>query len=73
VNRKALSDHTTQYDTGDVTWEVEETKRADVVKIILRTDSRFNLIKIWLTLRMIVEKMDAQMDFIDNADADNKQ
>lgn len=73
MNRRALREHTTQYDTGDVEWEVEESKRADVVKIILRTDSRFNLIKIWLTLRMIVEKLDAQMDFIDNADEDNKQ
>lgn len=73
MNRKELDKHTTQFDCSDVTWEIEESKRKDVVKIILRTDTSFNLIKIWLALKYMCEKIDTQMGFMENADEDVKQ
>jgi len=35
----------TLFDAGDVTWEVEETKRNTQIKILLKSESRFNLVK----------------------------
>lgn len=60
--------HTTQFDCSDVTWEVEDTKRNNVVRITLKCDGRFNLIKIWLSLRMICEKLDTQMGYMESTD-----
>ena len=74
MNKRDLERHTTQHDIDDVTWEVDDKcKRKDRVVIILHTESRFTLMKIWLTLKMIVEKMDLEFGYLENADEDNKQ
>ena len=58
MNRKDLENFTTQFDPGDVTWQIEETKKRNQVRILLECEGSFNLLKTWLALKMIVEKIE---------------
>lgn len=55
------------FDCSDVTWEVEDTKRRDQIKIILKTEGTFNLVKTYLALKMITEKIEMQLNILDEA------
>ncbi len=53
------------YDASDVTWEIKETKRADKIHIILSSEGRFNLIKTFLSLKLLVEKLETQIGYME--------
>lgn len=71
MNRKELRNQTDLFDTGDVTWEIEETKRRDQIKIVLSTETSFNLMKTYLALKMICEKIEVQLGIMDEADGEH--
>lgn len=55
------------YDASDVTWEIEETKRNDVIKIVFKTEGRFNLIKTYLAMKLMVETIETQLGIMEEA------
>lgn len=55
------------FDCSDVTWEIEDSKRSDQIKIILKTEGRFNLLKTYLSLKMITEKIELELNIMDTA------
>lgn len=59
------------FDCSDVTWEVEDSKRSDQIKIILKTEGTFNLIKTYLALKMICEKIEGQLHIMDEAEGEH--
>jgi hypothetical protein len=59
------------YDASDVTWEIKETKRADKVHIILSTEGRFNLIKTYLGLKLLVEKIETQIGVMEETEGEH--
>ncbi len=59
------------FDCADVTWEIEETKRADQIKIILRSEGTFNLMKTYLALKMITEKIESQLNILEEAEGEH--
>lgn len=69
MNKKELeAQYNEMFDASDVTCEIEETKRANKIKIILTKESgRFNLIIIWLALKVIVEKLEQEMGVMEDA------
>lgn len=71
MNKKELEEMETQFDTGDVTWEIEETKRADTIKVVLKTETRFNLLKTYLALKMICEKIERELGILDEAEGEH--
>jgi hypothetical protein len=60
-----------KFDPSDVTWEIEETKRRDVVKIVLRTETSFNLMKTYLALKMMCEKIEVQLGIMEKAEGEH--
>ncbi len=71
MNRKDLRREIEMFDTGDVTWEIEETKRKDIVKIILKTDTSFNLMKTYLSLKMLCEKIETQLGIMEETSGEH--
>ena len=60
------------FDTGDVTWEIDDKgKRRDIVKIVLKTDTSFNLVKVYLSLKMICKKIETQLGILDEAEGEH--
>lgn len=73
MNKKELNaQYNEMFDASDVKFEIEETKRADKIKIILTKESgRFNLIIIWLSLKSIVEKLEQEMGVMEDAEGEH--
>lgn len=69
MNKKELeAQYAEMFDASDVTWEIIETKRANKVNIVFTKESgRFNLIVIWLVMKLMVEKLETQMGVLENA------
>lgn len=59
------------FDCSDVTWEVEDSKRSDQVKIILKSETKFNLLKTYLALKMITEKIELELNILDEAEGEH--
>lgn len=56
------------FDCNDVTWEVLESKRNDRVTIVLKSEGTFNLMKTYLALKMITEKIELELNIMDEAE-----
>lgn len=56
------------FDTSDVTWEIVETKRRDKVNIQLTcTEGSMSVVKTYLALKMICEKIETELNILDQA------
>lgn len=55
------------FDCADVTWEIEDSKRSDQIKIILKSEGTFNLMKTYLALKMICEKIEFELNILGDA------
>jgi hypothetical protein len=71
MNKKELKRDLELFDAGDVTWEIEETKRRDQIKIILSTETSFNLMKTYLSLKMICEKIEVQLGIMEETEGEH--
>lgn len=52
------------FDTSDVTWEVVKSKRRDQITLILKTEGSFSIMKTYLALQMICEKIELEMNIM---------
>lgn len=59
------------FDCNDVTWEVVESKRNDRVTIVLKSEGNFNLMKTYLALKMITEKIELELNIMDETDGEH--
>lgn len=59
------------FDCSDVTWEVLESKRSDKVTIVLKSEGTFNLMKTYLALKMITEKIELELNIMDEAEGEH--
>ncbi len=59
------------FDCSDVTWEIEDTKRNDQIKIILKSEGRFNLMKTYLSLKMLCEKIELELNIMEQAEGEH--
>lgn len=72
MNKKELeAQYADMFDASDVEWEIKETKRADKIHIILSSERRFNLIKTYLSLKLLVEKLELQLGLMEEADGEH--
>lgn len=56
------------FDPSDVTWEVVETKRRDKINILLTsTEGSMNLMKTYLALKLLTEKLEVQLGIMERA------
>lgn len=53
------------FDCSDVTWEVIKSKRRDQVTIVLKTEGSFSIMKTYLALQMICEKIEKEMHIME--------
>jgi hypothetical protein len=69
MNKKDLIRYHEMFDASDVTVDIQETKRANKIRIELTKESgRFNLIIIWLSLKTICEKLEREMGVMEDAE-----
>lgn len=59
------------FDPSDVTWEIVDSKRTDQIHIILKSEGRFNLMKTYLALKMITEKIERELNILDDAEGEH--
>lgn len=59
------------FDASDVTWEVLESKRRDRVTIVLHSEEPFNLTKTYLALKLLTEKIELELNILDEADGEH--
>lgn len=55
------------FDPSDITWEIAPSKRNDRVTIVLKSEGSFNLMKIYLGLKMIAEKIELELNILEQA------
>lgn len=55
------------FDCSDVTWEIEPSKRRGEVRILLKAEEQFNLMKIYLSLLMMAEKIELELNIFEEA------
>jgi hypothetical protein len=69
MNKKELeAQYAEMFDASDVEWEIIETKRANKINIQFTKESgRFNLITIYLSMKLMIEKIEMQMGLLDDA------
>lgn len=58
------------FDPSDVTWDIEKSKRRDQIKIVLTSadGSPMSVLKTYLALLMICEKIEIEMNIMPAAD-----
>ncbi len=66
-----MSDDYDLFDCTDVTWEIEDSKRTDQIKIILKSEGKFNLMKTYLALKMICEKIERELNILEDAEGEH--
>jgi hypothetical protein len=60
------------FDASDVEWAVIETKRRNKVNIELTSsEGSMNVVKIYLALKMICEKIEGQLNIMDECDGEH--
>lgn len=59
------------FDPSDVTWEILDSRRTDQITIILKSEGRFNLMKIYLALKMITEKIELELNIMEDAEGEH--
>jgi len=53
------------FDITDVEWEIEKTNRRDRVTIILKSETAMSVLKTYLALKMICEKIEIELNILD--------
>lgn len=73
MNKKALqTQYADLFDASDVEWEIIETKRQNKINIVFTKESgRFNLIVIWLSMKLLVEKLETQIGVMDDTGSEH--
>lgn len=59
------------FDCSDVTWEILPSKRNDQITIVMKCEGSFNLIKTYLSLKRMAEKIEQQLNIMDEADGEH--
>lgn len=59
------------FDASDVTWEIAPSKRNDRVTIVLKSETSFNLMKIYLAIKMMSEKIETELNILEQADGEH--
>ncbi len=60
-----------QFDPSDVTWEIVDSKRTDQITIVLKSEGKFNLMKTYLALKMICEKIEMELNILEDAEGEH--
>lgn len=56
------------YNTSDVVFTMKDGRRRNEVVLIATADSSFNLIKYYLSLKAFVEKIERELEIMEEAD-----
>lgn len=73
MNKKELRQQMNQFDVSDITWDILPAKKsATEVTITLKSESKFNLLKIYLAFKAMCEKLELQMGIEPDGDPDEK-
>jgi hypothetical protein len=63
--------HPELYDTSDVTFEMKEGRKRNEITLVAKSDSDFNLVKFYLSLKEFVEKIENELNIMEAADGEH--
>jgi hypothetical protein len=69
---KTLDDFPAEmYDTSDVKFSIKDGRRRNEVTLVAKAETDFNLVKFYLALKEFVEKIERELNIMDEAEGDH--
>lgn len=57
-----------RFSVDDVEWQIKPTRKKNEIHIVLTSETDFNLIKTYLSLKAMCEKIEIQLNILDEAE-----